>query len=222
MEKLVAGIHHFQETVFRPQREFYEALAGGQRPESLFITCSDSRINPNLITHTQPGELFILRNAGNIVPPHGLEAGGEAATIEYAISALGVTDLIICGHTQCGAMSGLLKPDSLKKLPAVRRWLGFAETTQRILEENYSHLPPESPEMLDAAIEENVLVQLDHLRTHPAVAAALARDAVKLHAWIYELETGDVLSYDPALGQFISLGEAYRVVCPETTVVHQI
>ena len=128
MQKLVAGIHHFQKAVFGSEPEFYARLAEGQTPETLFITCSDSRINPNLITQTRPGELFILRNAGNIVPPYGAANGGEGATIEYAVAALGVKDIIICGHSHCGAMKGLLEPDGLSELPAVRSWLSGGRT----------------------------------------------------------------------------------------------
>ena len=110
MQKLIHGLHHFQTALFGSQRELFERLAEGQSPEVLFITCSDSRINPNLLTQTEPGELFILRNAGNIVPPYGAVQGGEAATIEFAVAGLGVKDIIVCGHSHCGAMKGLLEP----------------------------------------------------------------------------------------------------------------
>src|ERR1044071_9547851 len=127
MQKLVHGIHRFQEGVFRSQKELFEQLSSGQKPAALFITCSDSRIDPNLLTQTEPGDLFILRNASNIVPPYGPYGGGEAATIEYAVSVLGVQDIIVCGHSHCGAMSGLLNPDQVRELPAVRNWLAHAE-----------------------------------------------------------------------------------------------
>lgn len=119
MQKLIQGLHHFQTNVFSSQRELFERLARGQSPDALFITCSDSRINPNLITHTEPGELFILRNAGNIIPPYGAANGGEGATVEYAVAALGVRDIIVCGHSHCGAMNGLLNLDSLGELPTL-------------------------------------------------------------------------------------------------------
>src|SRR6476660_5591747 len=131
MQKLIQGIHRFQERDFQPLQGLFEQLAHGQTPETLFITCSDSRIDPNLLTRSKPGELFILRNAGNIVPPHGAASGGEAATIELAVSALGVKDIIICGHSHCGAMQGLLQPDEVKALPAVSQWLTHAESTRR-------------------------------------------------------------------------------------------
>ena len=200
MQKLVDGIHHFQANAFTSEREFFERLAHGQTPETLFITCSDSRINPNLLTNTRPGELFILRNAGNIVPPYGAANGGEGPTIEYAVAALGVKDIIVCGHSHCGAMNALIAPQGLEELPTVRAWLGHAEATRRIMRENYTHLTGQP--LVTATVQENVLAQLENLRTHPAVAARLARGALHLHGWVYKIETGEVFSYDPISGQF--------------------
>ena len=206
MQKLLEGIHHFQTNLFRPQRELFERLASGQKPEALFITCSDSRINPNLITHTQPGDLFILRNAGNIIPPHGAANGGEGATIEFAVAGLGIKDIIVCGHSHCGAINGLLHPESLKDMPAVASWLSHAEATRRIVRDKYSDRTGAA--LLTTAIEENVLVQIENLRTLPSVAVGLARGKLKLHAWVYKIETGAVFAYDPERGQFVPLAEA--------------
>ena len=203
MQKLIRGLHEFQDQVFGPRREFFERLTEGQSPDALFITCSDSRINPNLITQTQPGDLFIIRNAGNIVPPYKAAASGEAATIEYAIDVLKVGDVIVCGHSHCGAMQAILDPDAITHLPAVHRWLSFADSTRRIVRDNYGHLS--GPTLLTATVEENVLIQLEHLRTHPAVAAGLVRGALRLHAWVYKLESGEVFSFSPERGQFAPL-----------------
>jgi carbonic anhydrase len=208
MQKLVDGIHQFQHNIFSSQRELFERLAKGQNPETLFITCSDSRINPNLLTQTEPGELFILRNAGNIIPPYGACFGGEAATIEYAVSILNVKDIIVCGHSLCGAMSGLLDPESLEGMPAVKSWLAHAEATRRIMDRNYRHL--EGTARLTAAVEENVLVQLENLRTHPAVAVGISCGNLKLHGWVYKIETGQVFAFDPGQGQFGPLTEAVQ------------
>jgi carbonic anhydrase len=209
MQKLIHGLHQFQASVFSSQRELFERLARRQSPETLFITCSDSRVNPNLITQTQPGELFILRNAGNIIPAHGAAHGGEGATVEYAVAMLGVKDIIICGHSHCGAMTGLLDLDSLAELPAMRQWLTHAEATRRIVRENYGHLSDGA--LLTATIEENVLNQLENLRTHPAVAAALSRRALSLHGWVYKIETGEVFAYDPEEEQFLPLAASVDV-----------
>lgn len=216
MQKLVEGIHQFQQNIFRSQRKLFHNLVKGQQPLALFITCSDSRIDPSLLTQTDPGELFILRNAGNIVPPYGTIHGGEAATIEYAVSVLKVKDIIICGHSHCGAMNGLLHPESLTELTAVRNWLGHADATQRIIKENYTHIT-EPNARLTATVEENVLVQLEHLRTHPCVAASLGRGDVKLHGWVYKFESGQVFSFHPEEGQFLSLDEAPLARRPRPT-----
>ncbi len=203
MQRLIEGLHQFQEKVFSSQRELFERLAEGQSPETLFITCSDSRIDPNLLTQTQPGELFVIRNAGNIVPPFGAANGGEGATIEYAVAALGVKNIIVCGHSHCGAMKGLLAPDSLTELPQVAQWLGHAEATRRIMKQNYQDL--QESERLTATVEQNVLIQMENLRTHPAVAAQLGRGQLNLYGWVYKFETGEVYAYDPEEAQFLPL-----------------
>lgn len=208
MQKLIEGVHHFQANLFSSHRELFERLANGQNPETLFITCSDSRINPNLITQTEPGELFILRNAGNIVPAYGAANGGEGATIEFAVASLGVRDIIVCGHSHCGAVKGLLNPEALKEMPVVANWLGHAEATRRIVREKYSDRTGDA--LLTTAIEENVLVQLENLRTHPSVAAGLARNILKLHAWVYKIETGEVFAYDIERAQFVAVAETIR------------
>ncbi len=201
MQNLVDGIHQFQQDIFSRDKKLFEKLAEGQQPMALFITCSDSRIDPTLLTQTRPGELFIMRNAGNIVPPYGAVYGGEAATLEYAVSVLKVRDIVVCGHSHCGAMDGLLHPETVENLPAVRAWLEHAETTRRIVTENYQHIV-DPTNRLTLTVEENVLVQLEHLRTHPSVAAALGRDELHLHGWVYKFETGDVFSFDPEQRQF--------------------
>ncbi|MBX9772577.1 MAG: carbonic anhydrase [Candidatus Obscuribacterales bacterium] len=205
MRKLLAGLHQFQSEIFLSQKELFERLSQGQAPDALFVTCSDSRINPNLITQTNPGDLFILRNAGNIIPPYGAANGGEGATIEFAVVALGIKDIIVCGHSHCGAVKGLLHPEKLHDMPTVASWLAHAQATKRIVDENYHNLPDD--ELLSVAIQENVLVQVENLRTHPAVAARLARGELNLHAWTYKIETGEVFSFRPDEGQFLPVTE---------------
>ncbi len=211
MLKLISGLHHFQTNVFQSEQELFTRLAEGQSPEALFITCSDSRINPNLITQTRPGDIFVLRNAGNIIPPYGASNGGEGATIEFAVAALGVKDIIVCGHSHCGAVKALLDPSQLAELPTVAAWLGHASATRRIMHENYGSESLSREQLLNIAIQENVLVQLENLKTHPAVAARIARGELSLHAWTYKIETGQVFSYDVEIGQFIQIGEQSSV-----------
>jgi carbonic anhydrase len=214
MQKLIHGIHHFQQGHFRPLQGLFEQLARGQSPETLFITCSDSRIDPSLLTQSQPGELFILRNAGNIVPPHGAANGGEAATIEFAVAGLGVKDIIVCGHSHCGAMQGLLSPEAVRSLPAGAAGLSHAATTERIIRDNYGHL--EGQQLLTATVEENVLVQLENLRTLPAVASRLVRGDLHLHGWVYKIETGEVFAFDSTQGQYVPVAE-YQLPADEAS-----
>jgi len=202
MQKLVQGIHHFQTQIFSSHKELFERLNQDQAPETLFITCSDSRISPNLITQTDPGELFILRNVGNLVPPYS-SMGGMTAGIEFAVASLQVKDIIVCGHSNCGAMKSLMEPSTLAELPATKAWLAHARKTEQIMWESYGHL--HGNELLHATVEENVLVQVEHLRSHPVVAKALASGMLRPHAWVYKIETGEVFAFDQARGQYTSI-----------------
>lgn len=206
MQKLVNGIRKFQKETFHERQTLFEALKSGQQPEALFITCSDSRIDPNLLTQTEPGDLFVLRTAGNIVPPYEAAQDCEAGTIEYAVSVLKIPDVIVCGHSQCGAMAGLLHPEGVASLPAVQALLKHAEDTGRLLQEKYGDLSDEAAR-LATAVEQNVLMQLEHLKTHPSVSAALERGELNLHGWVYKFETGEVFAYDPDKQQFLPLEE---------------
>ncbi|HEY9666245.1 MAG TPA: carbonic anhydrase [Coleofasciculaceae cyanobacterium] len=202
MKRLIQGLHQFQTNYFSTHRELFELLSQGQHPRVLFITCSDSRIDPNLITQTGPGEMFIIRNAGNIIPPYGATNGGEGAAVEYAVHALGVKDIIVCGHSHCGAMKGLLQIQKLEEeMPTVYEWLKHAEATRRIMKEHYQDYQGE--DLLNASIQENVLTQLENLRTYPVIQSRLKNGQVQLHAWVYEIETGQVLEYNPSLGQYV-------------------
>lgn len=217
MQKLIEGLHHFQQSVFGTQQELFERLSQGQSPETLFITCSDSRINPNLLTQTQPGDLFILRNAGNLVPPYGPMPGGEAATIEFAVRGLKVKDVIICGHSHCGAMDGLLNPKKTQDFPALNRWLEYAESTRRVVEDIYGEKTPE--ERLNVAIQENVLAQMENLRTHPSIATALALGRIRIHGWVYKIESGEIFGYHPDQQQFVPIGiQDAKLESPATQV----
>jgi carbonic anhydrase len=203
MEKIMRGVHTFQRDVFATHQRLFSRLSEGQQPDALFVTCSDSRIDPCLVTQTEPGDLFVLRNAGNIVPPYGASNGGEAAAVEFAVTGLGVKDIIVCGHSHCGAVSGLLHPEKLGKLPTVAEWLRHASTTRRIVEEKFANLSHD--DLMTAAVEVNVIVQLDNLRTHPSVACKLSQGQLNLHAWVYAFEVGRLFSYDPDSRQFVAL-----------------
>ena len=208
MEKVLKGLVSFQKEVFAKNKKLFASLSKQQKPSVLFITCSDSRIDPSLLTQTDPGDIFIIRNAGNLIPTYGAAMGGSTATIEYGVSVLQVKDIIVCGHTDCGAMKGLLHPEKLQELPAVKAWLQHAETTVRIVKDHCGNLKGE--ELFAAAIRENVLVQLDHLRTHPSVATRLRRRDLRLHGWVYSIGTGEVWVYDSEKKDFVDLSKRRR------------
>jgi carbonic anhydrase len=195
MQKLIEGIRQFQSSYVPSHKALMAELSKGQHPRVLFIGCSDSRVSPEIITQSEIGDLFIIRNAGNIIPPYEATNGGEGATIEYAIEALEIKQVIICGHSQCGAMKGLLQLGDLEeKMPLVYEWLHHTEATRKLVKDNYGHL--EKKEMLDALVAENVLTQIENLRTYPCIRSKLYRGDLSIHAWIYKIETGEVLAYD--------------------------
>jgi carbonic anhydrase len=206
VQKLQAGIHHFQANYFASHRDLFEQLAeNGQRPETLFVTCSDSRVVPNLITNAAPGELFIVRNVGNIIPSAARGVlGGVSAAIQYAVEVLEVGNVIVCGHTHCGAIDAILHPDRVAHLPFVSRWLKESSSIPGLIEERYGHLDGEA--RVVAAVQENVLVQIENLRSFDFVTRRLESGALKMSAWVFKIATGQVFDYDPVSGQFMQLG----------------
>jgi carbonic anhydrase len=206
VKKVVSGIMRFQQSAFETRKALFAELASAQSPEVLFLTCADSRIDPNLVTQAEPGDLFICRIAGNIVPPHVRMAGGVTASIEYAVSVLGVKDIIVCGHTDCGAMRGALNEEALKNLPHVRDWLEHCRAAVDVVR---AHEFPDAAQQLKALTEQNVLLQLQHLRTHPSVAVGLSLDKLALHGWIYDIEAGSVMCYDDDEDAFVPVAERY-------------
>jgi carbonic anhydrase len=206
LDHLITGVAKFQRDVFPGKKAVFKKLANGQNPEVLFITCADSRIDPNLVTQTEPGDLFICRNAGNIVPPHSNKTGGMTASIEFAVAALGIEHIIICGHTDCGAMKGALHPEQLDELPHVKEWLGHCRSASEVVKEKHGCL---TDEHLNELTQENVLQQIQHIKTHPAVAAKLAAGKVKLHGWVYNIAQGTILCWDETMGKFIEMEQAY-------------
>jgi len=197
VDKFLGGISHFQKHVYPKHQDLFEKLAVGQRPEALFITCADSRIDPCLLTQTKPGELFICRVIGNIVPPYPDALGGVSATLEYAVGVLRVPEVIICGHTDCGVMKGALNPDALEAFPNVTAWLRYAKIDHRE--------PDPSAEFLLALAERNVAAQLENLRSHPSVEARLEEGDLALHGWVYHIGPGTVTAYDEATKAFLPL-----------------
>ncbi|MCI4043380.1 carbonic anhydrase [Streptomyces sp. TRM75563] len=192
MQSLVDHARTFTEHVAANAKDF-ERLADGQTPEALFVTCSDSRVVPSLFTGARPGQLFELRTAGNIVPRYPAQdrPTGEAATIEYALRMLQVRDIIVCGHSHCGAVGAVFRGDDLSAMPAVRHWLEHSTDGRD---------PAADPADLPGAIQAHALAQLGTLRGYPAVRERLAEGSLGLHAWYYEVDTGSVSVHRPERG----------------------
>ena len=202
MEKLIHGLRHFRQNVLWERKELFERSTRGQRPLALLITCSDSRVLPDTLMQADPGDLFVSRNAGNMIPPPDTP-GGEGATVEYAVAALGVTDIIVCGHYRCGAVKALLEPADTKDMPKMAEWLAHAGDVRAAVERD--HPAAVGDELWDKAVERNVLGQLDSLSKHPVVAAGLAVGTLRLHAWVLRFESSEVLAYDPCSATFSPL-----------------
>jgi carbonic anhydrase len=209
LQHIVDGFLHFRHEVFPKQEELFKRLATVQRPRAMFIACADSRIVPELITQSSPGDLFVTRNVGNVVPPYGQMNGGVSTAIEYAVLALGVQHIIICGHSDCGAMRAVLNPQSLEKMPTVKAWLRHAEVAKTVVEDN-CHCADEQ-ESMHILTQENVIAQLQHLRTHPSVASRMANGHLFIHGWVYSIETSDILAYDAEQDCFLPLDGSHPI-----------
>ena len=195
LQQLKVGVRRFQAEVYPQQAEmFAQAASEKPTPHTLFITCADSRIDPVAITSSSTGEIFVTRNIGNMVPAYGEMLGGVSAVIEFAVSSLGVQHIVICGHTHCGAVQALLDPESVAKMPTVKSWLRNAHAALSVAEtlQERASGNPNAPSIIDILTEQNVLLQMQHLKTHPSVASAIARDELTISGWIYNIGTGEV------------------------------
>lgn len=204
MQHIIEGFLNFQKDIFPEQKELFRSLASSQNPKALFISCSDSRLVPELVTQQDPGQLFVIRNAGNIVPSFGPEPGGVSATIEYAVLALGVTDIVICGHSNCGAMKAIATCQCLDPMPAVAHWLHYSDAAKAVVEKR-TYASEE--EKVNAMVEENVIAQLNNIKTHPCVAVGLRNQALRLHGWVYDIESGAIKALEKDTKEFVLLSE---------------
>lgn len=195
LQHLKDGVRRFQTEVYPQQAEIF-ALAASEKqaPHTLFITCADSRIDPIALTNSSTGEIFVARNIGNMVPAYGEMLGGVSAVIEFAVTALGVRHIVVCGHTDCGAMKALLDPESIEKMPAIKNWLHNAHAALSVAETVHTRTSgkPTDYALIDVLTEQNVLLQMQHLKTHPSVAGAIAKDELTISGWIYSIGTGEV------------------------------
>lgn len=208
MQRLIEGVHKFRSGEFGNYRELFRKLSReGQNPHTLFITCSDSRVLAELITHSQPGDLFVVKNVGNIVPPASArgDTNSTAAAIEFAVHTLRVSDLVICGHSQCGAIAALLaEHPASPAMPHLRDWLNLAAPVRETLKKNYAHLH-ELRARENAAAEENVLFGLDNLHGYPCVQDRLMDGSLRLHGWFFKIATAELFAFDPETRQFSPL-----------------
>jgi carbonic anhydrase len=203
VQRLIEGHRKFLRDVFPDRRGQFHLLAESQAPEWLFITCSDSRVVPDLILGTGPGDLFISRNAGNVIPVTANDVDGTTATIEYAVEVLKVPYVIVCGHSDCGAMKAALDRKALESLPKAKRWLQHVEGA-------FTHRQPLNPDDGDHAelcslIRGNVVAQLINLKAQPAVARAIAGGRLQAFGWYYDILTGRIEQYDETARRFVPL-----------------
>jgi len=202
MQKIINGYLQFKKSGFKERKDLFAQLSNSQSPEVLFITCSDSRIDPNLITQTEPGDLFVIRNAGNIVPPHTKESDGIVASIEFAVVALGVKHIVICGHSNCGAMKGALNISGLTALPKVKGWLNYCSEAVTIVQSRKNNLKSDE---LNSVTRENVLLQKRRLEQYPEISKRLATGDIEIHGWVYEIGNGTIRCFNSEKQAFIEL-----------------
>ena len=200
MKNLVKGYLRFRNDVFPQLKDHYRLLADRQSPDALFITCADSRVVPNLILQTEPGDLFLARNVGNVVPPTGEMPGGISATVEYAVEVLKVRHVIICGHSDCGAVKAVLQRKDMSRLPITDKWLKYVEAAWQYRDPGDPTGDEKAQHM--ALIHANVIAQVNNLKTHPEVAAGMAKGTLQVHGWYYDIMSGAIEAYDQQTHKF--------------------
>ncbi|ADG96616.1 Carbonate dehydratase [Segniliparus rotundus DSM 44985] len=208
MREIIEGFLTFQQEIYPKRLELFKKLAAAQSPKALFISCSDSRVVLELLTQQEPGDLFVIRNAGNIVPPYGPEPGGVTATVEYAVAVLQVTDIVVMGHSNCGAMKAIAAGQPLDSLPAVSHWLRYSDAAKAV---NQAREYGSDDEKLTALVHDNVVAQISNLKTHPTVALALEQGRLDLHGWVYDIEPGVIDAYDGTSRTFVPLSDNTKV-----------
>ena len=209
LDQLKAGVRRFQAEVYPRNAEMYQRAASEpQEPHTFFIACADSRIEPEIITQTQVGELFVLRNIGNMIPAYGEMMGGVSAVVEYAVSLVKVKHIVVCGHADCGAMKGLMAPEAVAALPAVKNWLTNAAAALGVAEALGEKREGAHVDFVRSLTEQNVRLQIQHLRTHPSVATAMAREELTISGWVYEIGTGEVRISEDGTGEFLPVSKS--------------
>lgn len=207
MTDFIRGARKFQADIHPRMQDLFTSLEGGQSPETLFITCSDSRIDPALITQTEPGSLFVIRNAGNIIPTPETDRGGVSAAIELAIAVLKVKDIVICGHSGCGAMEALIDEGTLAALPFVRDWVCKAEAAKDINSDE-GNGESSAPRLIQL-VRANVILQMERIWTHPTLAPLKKTGGVRVHGWVYDIGSGVIDVFDEKSGTFVTFDRKY-------------
>lgn len=216
MKKLVKGIVDFRQHGLPEYREKFAHLALGQSPDTLFIACSDSRVVPNVFASTDPGDLFVLRNVGNLIPPCGQSGHcadkSEAAAIEFALETLHVSDIVVCGHSHCGAMQAILSGRNNIDSSNLREWLSYGEEAYQRLKNDPDFA--KNIDETDRLSQYNVLLQMEHLKTYPQIQARLREGSLKIHGWWFELGHADVFAYEESVHAFVLIDEeeAERII----------
>lgn len=207
MKKLIQGIVDFRKSLTQESRELFAKLALGQKPDALFIACSDSRVVPNLFASTNPGDLFVLRNIGNLVPPpsSSLEDSSASAVIEYSIFSLNVADIIVCGHSECAAMQALVKGVDIPSCPHFNSWLRYGEESLKRLRSGFTLNPSLSEH--NQVSQVNVLQQMQHISNYPFIRERIKKKKLRIHGWWFDITQADVYCYEPELNQFVLIDE---------------
>ncbi|MFO0748519.1 MAG: carbonic anhydrase [Myxococcota bacterium] len=214
MKKLLRGIADFRSRVRPAYRDMFAQLALGQRPDCLFIACADSRVVPNMVASTDPGDLFVMRNVGNLVPPlgpDGVSLGDESewAAIEFAVETLAVSEIVVCGHSNCGAIHALHGGRERVVAPHLRSWLRHAEPAlSRHADEDERGRTLAGVSAVDRISQLNVLVQIDHIRTYDIVRERVEAGLLRLHAWWFDVANADVYAFEDARDRFVLMDEA--------------
>jgi carbonic anhydrase len=206
MKKLIKGIAAFRKTLTEESRANFAKLAIEQKPDTLFVACSDSRVAPNTFASTDPGDLFVLRNIGNLIPPvDSMQDNSAASVIEFSIFTLKVSDIIICGHSECGAMQALAQGIDTLCCPHLESWLKYGEESLNKVRRGQIIDPTLS--LHNQISQMNVLQQMEHMLSYPFVKERVERKELRIHGWWFDIAHADVYRYEPALKQFVLIGE---------------
>lgn len=218
MQRLIDGYTRFRSEVFPQNQSLFQQLANTQKPEVLFISCSDSRVMPEMILQNRPGEIFSIRNAGNLVPRHDMEHGGVSASVEYAVTGLKVNDIVVCGHSGCGAMKEILERAHVDDMPLVQSWLRHAGPSSQWLSNLLNDTVTSTADKNRLLIEANVIAQMTHLAQHPSVVAERETREVNIHGWVFDIASGEIHSFNAETGKFEPILQRHEALTRELQI----